>query len=117
MTFAFEKDASHSSAGNNLRRRIMNTITNLELRQLATVQDRPCVSIYMPIDASGVEELRDYGVLRALVAQAATKLKEAGFGETLIDACLRPARALLEKDGLRPYRAAGLAMFLQPEHS
>lgn len=95
----------------------MNTITSIELRQLATVQDQPCISIFMPIDASGVERLRDRGVLKSLIEQAADKLQEAGYGPELSDACLRPARALLDKEGLRPFRAPGLALFLSPKEA
>lgn len=93
----------------------MNTITNVELRQLATVQERPCVSIYLPIDTTRVQELHDHAVLKSLLAQAATRLDLGGYSAEVIDSCLRPARALLEKDGLAPLRAPGLALFLTPK--
>lgn len=83
-----------------------------QLLRLASVQDRPCVSIYSPTGGAGPEANGDPIRLKNGIQRAETMLGELGFEAREIAQALEPAYEFLREVGPASYGDGTLAVFI-----
>ncbi|MCX6049404.1 MAG: hypothetical protein NT075_30255 [Chloroflexi bacterium] len=89
--------------------------TTETLRALLTIDQGPCVSIYLPTERKGPETQQNSIRLKNLLREAEAKLIEQGQRAADARKFLAPAQALLEDANFWQHQAEGLALFLQAE--
>ncbi|MBW1916834.1 MAG: hypothetical protein JRI57_02245 [Deltaproteobacteria bacterium] len=93
----------------------MELFTRNELHNLTEVQQRPCVSIYMPTHRIPSEITQDRIRLKNLLRQADQALQDYGLRAPEAQAILDPAERLLTQLPFWQRQKDGLALFLAPE--
>ncbi|MFP3868369.1 MAG: hypothetical protein ACLFUU_09430 [Desulfobacteraceae bacterium] len=93
----------------------MELFTRNELHTLAEIQEKPCVSIYMPTHRIPAETSQDRIRLKNLLRQAEEDLQQYGLRAPEAQALLEPAEKLLTQMPFWQRQKDGLAMFLAPE--
>jgi len=83
-----------------------------QFQRLASIQDRPCISIYSPTGASGSEASGDPIRLKNGVQEAERRLVELGFDARATGPLLAPAREVLAELSPATYADGTLAMLL-----
>src|SRR5689334_5625269 len=116
-------DAHHNGAGNGRLgsevrkadasepRTIMFTRSDLD--QLAAVDARPAVSLYLPTHLAGREIRQDPIRLKNLLSSAAEQLATI-WRKPEIEEFLEPAAALVRDENFWRHQQQGLAVFLAP---
>jgi hypothetical protein len=90
----------------------MNNFDRNELTNLLRVQDRPCVTIYMPTHPTGQQSQQDPIRLKNLVTQAEKQLSGHWLRPVEAREMLQPARALVRDSLFWSQAGRGLALFL-----
>lgn len=91
----------------------MDTFDRESLRDLATTDDRVCVSIFMPTNRADAEHGQNRIRLKNLVREARQHLKQIGHDEHS-EALLKPAQAWIERESWGEL-SDGVAGFLTPD--
>ncbi len=91
----------------------IDTFSKAEIQTLNSVQESPCVSIYLPTHEAGAEVRQDPIRLKNQLSEAE---KQLGQLDGSVDAgkLLKPAVDLLEDQNFWQHQQAGLALFLSP---
>lgn len=85
------------------------------LKELAQINQYPCVSIYMPTHRLGAETQQDPIRLRNLLDQAQEQLIEIGLRRPQAEAILTPALQLLDDHEYWQHQSDGLAVLLSAD--
>lgn len=95
----------------------MKLISKEELKELATIHDEICISIYIPTHKAGKEVIngQDAILFKNQIQKAKAKLKERNFTEIQSKELLKPAYDLLEDRGFWREQHEGLAVFLNKD--
>lgn len=86
--------------------------TSADLTRLTATETAPAVSIFLQTHPTGKEVRQDPIRLRNLLADARSRLVDAGQTEAAADDLLRPATDLLEDREFWQHQSTGLALFL-----
>jgi len=89
--------------------------TTETLRELLTIDQGPCVSIYLPTERKGRDTQQSPIRFKNLLREAEAKLIEQGERAPLAREILAPAYALLEDNDFWQHQAEGLALFLHAD--
>lgn len=92
----------------------MNALTRDELKQLATWQSAPCLSLYMPSHRVGEETRQDPIRFRNLLRQAEELLAADGLRTPEVRAMLEPAQKLVDDSAFWRQQGDGLAVMVAP---
>jgi hypothetical protein len=95
----------------------MDTLDQMELKQIAGISGEWCVSLYLPTHRAGRETQQDPTRLRNLSAQAQERLIEYGVRRPDVKELMRPVEGLLSDASFWQHQGDGLAVFLSPEFS
>ena len=90
----------------------MDSFGTSELRRLATSHAGPCVTIFMPTHAAGVDDQQDALRLKNLIGEAERRLTEQGLRAPDAKKLLDPLRNLPADSGFWGKRSQGLALFV-----
>ncbi|MFO0915844.1 MAG: hypothetical protein U0795_22995 [Pirellulales bacterium] len=93
----------------------MDTIRASDVRQLASVEQGHCVSVYMPTFPGGIDEFQDHVRLKVLLDRAEQQLIERGMDGVIARKMLVDPRAIAHDDAWWHDRSQGLAMFVSPD--
>jgi len=80
-----------------------------------TVDQGPCISMYLPTLRGGPEVRQAAIRLKNLLQEAESRLQDAGFNETEITNLLAPARELVGNQSFWEHQRDGLAIFIGPD--
>lgn len=91
----------------------MSLINDKDLEKLMNVQDKTCVSIFIPTQRAGKEVLEEKNKthLKSLWKEVGTELKEKGLSEDKIVKIGKPIEALLSDKSFWRHQSDGLAIF------
>lgn len=91
----------------------MSLINDKDLEKLMNVQDKTCVSIFIPTQRAGKEVLEEKNKthLKSLWKEVGTQLKEKGVSEEKITKIGKPIEALLSDKSFWRHQSDGLAIF------
>ncbi len=91
----------------------MSLINDKDLEKLMNVQDKTCVSIFIPTQRAGKEVLEEKNKthLKSLWKEVGTQLKEKGISEDKIAKIGKPIEALLSDKSFWRHQSDGLAIF------
>jgi hypothetical protein len=89
--------------------------TQSDLTRLTATEAAPAVSIFLQTHSTGKEVRQDPIRLKNLIADARSKLLEAGQTEADADALLQPATELLDDREFWQHQSTGLALFLDKD--
>jgi hypothetical protein len=89
-------------------------ITRDQLVALASVEEPPAVSIYLPTHEKGREIRQDPIRLKNALAAVTERLVDGGRRRTDVERLLEPARALVEDGWFWRHQGRGLAVFIAP---
>lgn len=91
----------------------MSLINDKDLEKLMNVQDKTCVSIFIPTQRAGKEVLEEKNKthLKSLWKEVGTQLKEKGLSEDKIAKIGKPIEALLSDKSFWRHQSDGLAIF------
>lgn len=87
-----------------------------ELKRLIENSQRPCASIYLPMEKAGPDVRQNPIRFKNLVREAQKRLEEMGFPEDEAAKFLKPAHKLDDND-FWEHQDLGLAIFISPEVS
>lgn len=93
----------------------MDLFTKQNVNQLLSIQQNPCVSIYLPVDKVGQDTRQGPIRLRKLIKATAEALRERGFRTPFIEQLLQPAEALYDHALFWEHQDQGLALFLNQD--
>lgn len=94
----------------------MTVLTRNELRNLTSIADQPCASIYMPIHMTGAEVRQDPIRLRNLLKLSEQMLISDGMRTPDAQQILAPADTLMLDASLWRRQGEGLAIFAAANH-
>ncbi|SKB31748.1 hypothetical protein SAMN05660776_0333 [Salegentibacter holothuriorum] len=91
----------------------MSLINEKDLEKLMNVQDKTCVSIFIPTQRAGKEVLEEKNKthLKSLWKEVGTQLKEKGVSEEKIAKIEKPIEALVNDKSFWRHQSDGLAIF------
>lgn len=92
----------------------MNSFGQNDLTNLLRVQERPCVTIYMPTHPTGQQSQQDPIRLKNLLTEAEKQLSGHWLRPVEARTMLQPARALVDDSLFWSQGGRGLALFLTP---
>lgn len=92
----------------------MDSFSISDLRRLTVPQTGPCVTIYLPTHAAGIDDQQDALRLKNLVGEAERLLTERGLRAPDAKKLLDPVRSLPADAAFWDKRSQGLAVFLAP---
>ncbi len=92
----------------------MSELNREELQNLLDVQEKPCISIFIPTHKTGSETQQANIRLKNLLRDTETKLADLGFKEKEIKELLKPAQQFVGDSLFWQHQQNGLALFLSP---
>ncbi len=95
----------------------MDTLTRAELEGLMKVEEKWCISIFLPTHRKGPEILQDPIRFKNLLRDAEEQLVEKGIRRPEALKLLEPARMLVKDTDFWQHQSDGLAFFLSPDWS
>ncbi len=90
----------------------MNLLSKEELQSLFNFSNKLCVSIYMPVEKAGTETRQNPIRFKNLLAEAESKLIDAGLSTPEAEEFLQAAKALIDNYDFWQHQEAGLACFI-----
>lgn len=95
----------------------MSMINEKEFKNLASHQDKVCISIFIPTQRAGKEVLEEKNKkhLHSQWSEIRKKLKEEGTDETVIDQLGKPIEELIEDRDFWRHQSDGLAVYSAPD--
>ena len=94
------------------RTSVLTTVETNLLKDLATHQDRICISIYIPTHVKGPEIEQDPIRLKNAISSADTELESAGVDEEMRNTLLLRPRERVEDRSFWRHQGSGLALFI-----
>jgi hypothetical protein len=93
----------------------MTLLSRSELRDLATLAEKPCVSLFLPAESDGFDVQRGSARFQNLLRDAENQLAEAGWWRPDAIEWLKPAHAI-DQPGFWHLQRGGLAVFIAPNY-
>ncbi len=90
----------------------MKLLSRDDLREMARVENGPCVSIYMPTHRAGTDTQQDPIRLKNLMRQAEKQLPDFGIRPGDTARWLKPIQSLVDDETFWQHQSDGLAVFL-----
>ncbi len=92
----------------------METLSKKEFYELSERHANPCISIYLPTHASGVEvnEKTDQITFKSILQRTSAELKDRGLDPEITANLLRPAQELVNDTSFWNNQSSGLCVFL-----
>jgi hypothetical protein len=115
LIFPVALDLRYRPAAPELK--IMQFLSKADLQRLIRIQDKPCISIFMPTHRSFAEMEQDQIRFKNLLRQAAQSADKIHTNAGSSFDRLVEAEQLLQNDSFWRQTSDGLAVFLSPEHS
>lgn len=91
----------------------MSLISEKDLEKLISVQDKTCISIFIPTERAGKDVLEEKNRthLKSLWKEIGKELEEKGISEEKIDKIGKPIQALIDDKSFWRHQSDGLAIF------
>ena len=89
----------------------MNRLSQSEIQELATQNNSPCISIYLPTEKAGAETRKNSIKFKNLLSEAETKIAQMQFYTDMADS-LKEAKSYLENYDFWQNQDLGLAFFI-----
>ncbi|MBE9116747.1 hypothetical protein IQ249_12635 [Lusitaniella coriacea LEGE 07157] len=90
----------------------MDLISQVEIEDLAKIEQQPCVSIYIPTVMAGPETRQNSIRYKNAITEAEEHLEKRGSSDTQVQEILKPARLLIEDYDFWQNQSEGLAVFI-----
>jgi len=91
-------------------------LTKTTIKNLATIQGAPCVSIYIPTHKAGAEVQQNPIRLKNKLSEIETQLYAMGLTKPEVQDLLEPAYTLIPDTLFWQYQSKGLVLFVSSEH-
>jgi hypothetical protein len=95
---------------------MMEILSKTELQRLIQIEDRCCISIFMPTHRSFAESEQDQIRLKNLLGRAEKNADDRQAGESSLSDRLAGARQLLQEESFWRQTTDGLALFISSAH-
>lgn len=92
----------------------MDELSKDELRELISVDEGPCLSIYLPTHKSDKGVTTNPARFKSLIRAAERQLQTAGLRSVEIQKLISPARKLIDSISFWRHQSEGLAVFCSP---
>lgn len=92
----------------------MDILQKNEIRELFTIQEDPCISIYIPTFKKGAEVAQNVIRFRQKLKETKNRLKELGYRDVTIEDLLKQAQFLIFDNDFWNYQESGFACFISP---